>query len=664
MCLKTTEVVDNEIDDTEKRFVSEFRQVCNQNGREINPEKSAPILYQLGKVYYIKAKQGPDLICLIQSAALYNAAIARSTKVTQKVEEDLHQLCRYVLDQSGARNKNADLINYAKHVKNEFTNLRENVKQKLKSIPQIPNDAATDKLANFEKQKIVLIRDLHNYITNRYTKIMADVAEYCHDIMGDAPCRFAIIGMGSLARKEITPFSDFEHIITLEDEVVNKCANNNFEKIVISYFKWFSVVFHIIVINLQETILPSVAIPSLNDFYSENKKDNWFFDALTPRGVSFDGLMPHACKLPIGRQKSTKLKPWKTELIKPISCMLQYLTEDSQLKNGYHLKDILTKTCFVYGDEVIYKQFSNGVFKVICSQTDSERIESVKNQINDDLESFATKNTLFQMYMKKEIDIKRTAYRSSTLFISAMGQLFKLQKSSCFEIIETLAEMQELTEYAKHKQMFAVALACETRLRWYIENKRQTDIIVADGPDKKAINTLFSVVGNQSAKSYFQITYALQCDISKRLSLKKIRFYSNPKLLNFSIGLCLMESTQLTIPISKAEINTTKFVRLYNIDKCLEILELKDSKIDTIMNYFKAKLSSKLELLKQAGKLLTDLNCYDDASEYYQKALQIQERATTNAETEVVEWSARLARKRAFRVRCLLAPLSMMHILL
>ena len=30
----------------------------------------------------------------------------------------------------------------------------------------------------------------------------------------------------------------------------------------------------------------------------------------------------------------------------------------------------------------------------------------------------------------------------------------------------------------------------------------------------------------------------------------------------------------------------------------------------------------------------------------------------------LVEWSARLARKRAFRVRCLLAPLSMMHILL
>ena len=35
-----------------------------------------------------------------------------------------------------------------------------------------------------------------------------------------------------------------------------------------------------------------------------------------------------------------------------------------------------------------------------------------------------------------------------------------------------------------------------------------------------------------------------------------------------------------------------------------------------------------------------------------------------NVSMEVVEWSARLTRKRAFRVRCLLAPLSMMHILL
>ena len=31
--------------------------------------------------------------------------------------------------------------------------------------------------------------------------------------MGEAPCEYAIVGMGSLAREEITAYSDFEHII-------------------------------------------------------------------------------------------------------------------------------------------------------------------------------------------------------------------------------------------------------------------------------------------------------------------------------------------------------------------------------------------------------------------------------------------------------------------
>ena len=103
--------------------------------------------------------------------------------------------------------------------------------------------------------------------------------------------------------------------------------------------------------------------------------------------------------------------------------------------------------------------------KISHNQSDTERIESVKCQITDDLESFATRNFLFQLYMKHEINIKKIACRSSTLFITAMGRLFSVEKSSCFEIIENLEDMNELTEFAKHKQLYAVAVACEIRLR-------------------------------------------------------------------------------------------------------------------------------------------------------------------------------------------------------
>ena len=607
----------------EKQLANQLKQICNQNGQEIDPAKSIPILHKLGKIYYLKGKQGPDLMCLIQSAALYNAAIARSTKNAEEIEKDLQQLCGYVVVQSGAQNQNADLIKHAKSIKKEFKKLRDKVKQKLKSIPLITNAVAKDKLESIEKQKIASVRNLQNYITVCYTKIMANLAERCHWIMVNTPCRFAIIGMGSLARKEITPYSDFEHIIALEEEFTSKCAQNEMEEVVIPYFKWFSVLFHIIVINLQETILPSVAIPYLNDFYTEVKEDNWYFDGITTRGVSFDGLMPHACKLPIGRQKLTKQKTWKTELIKPVTKMLEYLTNEAKLKNGYHLGDILTKTCFVYGDPVIFDQFSEGVVKILDKQTNTEKIESVKCQINKDLESLATRNTLFQLYMKNEINIKKIAYRSSTLFIAAMGRLFSVPKSSCFEIIEALAEMHELTKHAKHKQMYAVALACEIRLRWYMQNGSQTDAIVTNAEDENAVEKLFSIVGESSTRSYFQIAYAIQCDISKRLNLKKIHFHTNPQLLNFSIGICRMDLNQPKIIVSKTKIQASKFVRLYDFDKCLQILENEDT--DNKFNAEKdnAIPTTVISQLQQAGDILYELGCYDDALEYYQKSLQI-----------------------------------------
>ena len=177
-------------------------------------------------------------------------------------------------------------------------------------------------------------------------------------------------------------------------------------EVVVDYFRWLSVIMQIVVINLKETVLPSVAISALNDYFNGDKDDDWFYDAFIPQGISFDFMMPHACHFPLGRQQPTKLKPWKTELIKPVSEMLQYLTNESRLKNGYHLGDILTKTCFIYGDLTIYSEFEKGVIENLESKPAYKRIESVKRQISDDLEGFATRSTLFQMYMQKEIMLR------------------------------------------------------------------------------------------------------------------------------------------------------------------------------------------------------------------------------------------------------------------
>ena len=604
----------------EQKLIQKLKRICDKNGREVNQSKSASILLQLGKVYHLRGKRDSDPICLIQSAGLYNAALVRSPNNQSKITQDLKQLCEFILSNARAKNQRADLIKQANMVKSQFKLLREHVKQQLRFIPRISESASESETNIMEQDKVNLVRNLQTHITQSYTEIMADLAKYCQDVMGNAPCKFAIIGMGSIARKEITPYSDFEHVIALEDTSSRKYTQQE-----LNYFRWFSVIFQLVVVNLKETILPSLAIPSLNDFYGEANGENWFFDCNTLRGVSFDGMMPHACKFPVGRQKPTKNKPWKTELIKPVTEMLDYLTEESRLKEGYHLNDILTKTCFIYGDETIFNTFHNEVIRSMNEQISDDRTESVTKQIKVDLENFATRTTLFQIYMQQDINIKKVAYRSSTLFITAMGRISNIDEFSCFEVIEKLAGQKEISSYAKQQQMYAVAVACEIRLRWYMECNSQTDYVKSRTNSQTAIETLFDIVGKPSTKRYFQIAYVLQCHISKRLGLKKVLFHSNPQLLNLNISICTMDlSAKQSKNLEHLEIESRKFDRLYKFDECLEILQKKNSsdRHPTNKNEDRLESATFFNVLLEIGNFLYWSECYDDALEYYQKCLQ------------------------------------------
>ena len=139
--------------------------------------------------------------------------------------------------------------------------MRGRVNEKLNLIEKIPDDIETTKLTQLENDKISSIKKLQDETADNYKTIMANVAKYCEGVMGRPPCDFALAGMGSLARKEITPYSDFENLILLKDSVKTRTDYRS----ILSYFKWFSVLFHVILINLRETIIPSVAIASLND---------------------------------------------------------------------------------------------------------------------------------------------------------------------------------------------------------------------------------------------------------------------------------------------------------------------------------------------------------------------------------------------------------------
>ena len=318
---------------------------CHVTGKETQPKQTAKIFHELGKIYRTRS---PDKLSLIKSVGLFNAAIVRNPSNLSEVKRELFEICQHILKMAKAKVQNADLVNKALEVKELFNNLRCEVDQlldnlEIQKIPTIISQARNKK--QLTTNKIASVQQINQLIACKYKQIMSDVGQFCEDVMGKPPCEYAIAGMGSLARSEITPYSDFEHIILLIDD-------KNYTSY-LEYFRWYSVIFHAIVISLQETIIPSLNIETLND--NNFKLGDWYFDAFTPRGISFDGVMPHASKFPLGRMQPTKNKPFETELIKPVSEMLKYLGSEADLKNRYHLSDILTKTCFVHGNEEVFK---------------------------------------------------------------------------------------------------------------------------------------------------------------------------------------------------------------------------------------------------------------------------------------------------------------------
>ena len=584
---------------------------CDESGKETDPEKTGEILHQIGLIY---RKRSPDKISLIKSAGLLNAAIVRNPSNVSQIRFDLSELCRHILQTANAKKQNADLIEKSKQVKTAIQKLQNKVKVFLETtVPKIPTNFETEILEQLKLHKTNTIQNINKSVAHKYKQIMMKLSQYCEDILGKPPCEYAIVGMGSLAREEITPYSDFEHIILL--------FNDENYKSYLEYFKWLSVIFHIVVLNLQETIVPSLNIASLND--KESTLGDWFYNDVTPRGISFDGMMPHACKFPLGRQQHTKNKQFTTELIKPVSEMLEYLSSDANLKNGYHLADILTKTCFVFGNEDIFKQFVKGTQNYRDTKSQTDTINDIKKQVKEDLNNFSTRFRLSILKLQHTINIKQLVCRSTIIFISALARKHNILANSCFDIIDQMAGNNYITQNTAEKLKFAIAIACEMRLRVYMDKKSQCDNAIDLKQD--GIKKFLDIVGVACTINYFQIAYCLQCEVAKQLNFTKLHFYTDPQLINITIGLAFGISNITCF--FKNEPNLIWESKHFDFNDCVAQLEEvnvndKNLKIFSFsQSSTSAQSKSNLKQILMIANFLDKAGIDDEALEFYKQLL-------------------------------------------
>ena len=121
-----------DLDQEEDSLAKELKENYDNDKNEIDPHKSADKFHKLAKVY---AKRKPEdikdrMICLIKSAALFNAAIVRSPENIQDIKKDLKNFCKALLQESGAKKTDADLIKQAEIVADLVKKMREVVEKK------------------------------------------------------------------------------------------------------------------------------------------------------------------------------------------------------------------------------------------------------------------------------------------------------------------------------------------------------------------------------------------------------------------------------------------------------------------------------------------------------------------------------------------------------
>ncbi|KAI8510758.1 hypothetical protein Bbelb_116740 [Branchiostoma belcheri] len=461
-----------------------------------NKAKEAGCLYRLGDVYVEQGKRTGEGRKSTQAAALYNASMVRTDGDKQNLVTKLQETERQFL--RNTCNLDCEPCPYSSaldHIK-ELKNSRVRAKSQLETIHQEHNPYQYDEddpaVREVEIKRAEAIKNLFKSITVERREFIQVLTDECIAKLGLPPCKYAFIGMGSQATELVTPYSDLEFAILIEE---GKDDGDDTRR----YFLNLTHYLQLKVINLGETILPSMAIPSLNDFLSEDPEKDWFFDSVTPRGFAFDGFMPWASKTPFGRDE-TKSKP-PVSLVQTPAKLAEYQHLQIALAEGYHLSDILRRVTYLTGDASLVNDYTSRVNETLERSPVMSRLTV---SFEDDIQQMSSTNIELT---GKLLNVKKQIYRFPSVAVDVLSICSGITIPSVWGMIEELHKTQRISHEDAHHLTVLISISAELRLRTYIANGGQKDTLsplteMKVQVDKHDVDDTF--VQGQMAEELFQ----------------------------------------------------------------------------------------------------------------------------------------------------------------
>eukprot|EP00058_Branchiostoma_floridae_P006365 XP_002591853.1 hypothetical protein BRAFLDRAFT_125514 [Branchiostoma floridae] len=461
-------LADGKLDVAEQDFASALRLIHDCNKPDLC--KEAECLCRLGDVYVQRGKRTREGRNFTQAASLYNAALARTDSEldtnTAELIKRLQDTEQWFLQQTANIDTKIGSPDSSRRHQKRLQEMRMRAKSQIDAIDQQHNpyqyEEDSPDMITVEAERAEAVKVLCKNIAQDRRTFIQDLVNECIAILGPPPCKYAFIGLGSQATELVTPYSDLEFAILIEDGKDNDDTR--------SYFINLTHYLHLKVINLGETILPAMAIPSLNDFKSKDPEKDWFFDSVTPRGFAFDGFMPWACKTPFGRDQ-TKTKPPVSLIQTPIE-MAKFQRLEVSLAEGYHLSDILRRVVFLVGNGTLVTEYM-GKLKEIQTNALLSRVQSRLSAaliLRDNMEQFSTFEPTGQL-----LDVKKDIYRFPDIAIEVLALCCQISLASTWDVVNELTETETFNDENATHLTVLTSISAELRLRTYLANGGQRD---------------------------------------------------------------------------------------------------------------------------------------------------------------------------------------------
>ncbi|MDF3047569.1 MAG: hypothetical protein K0R73_687 [Candidatus Midichloriaceae bacterium] len=404
--------------------------------------------------------------------------------------------------------------------------------------------------------------------------------------LGKPPCNYAIIALGSLARKEATPYSDFEWAILIGSEEDK------------SYFQNLAILVHIKILNLGETT-PRIMDMQILDWMKEE-------ESTTSKGFAFDGQMQGGCKTPLGNAHIKGILEGDIfRLIQTPSVMADYHNQEWYEKDN-HLSTVLGTVKLIYGNSELVDEYKNCVAIILNEEIEGkspksalykQRAISLLQESSAKFEPKMGRHTAEMHYFDAKYDL----YRLPNMIIDQLAGYYSLQANNLWDRIDGLQNHIKINAQDAQKLKDAVSKILLIRLEAYLSKGYRDDHVIRLNKENPQSNIIAKYLGINE-EELFEIYYNL--------------FALHNSVANF-IESWLKDSEQASFFYHYNSGNTTKghiYEKLLDYNSALDCLQEELSKLS------EQEAADRSRLLMNSAIICHKLGDLDKALEYCEKA--------------------------------------------